>query len=530
MSSFLWRLTAAFASATSTALAFPHWNLWPVAWFGLVPFLWALGPCGPRRSVLMGWLAGSLHYAVLVYWLLGTIQTYGGLPLLLALPVHLLLVLYLGAFWGLFGGLLSYLRGRTGLPFMVLAPPLWCALEWVRGHLLTGFPWGLLGYSQWAQVPLIQISDLTGVYGVSFLLMASNAALTDLLGACWNPAPGTIRRAFVAVLTAAFLVGASLIYGVHAIKRTEALCLTAPPLTVGIAQGNIEQTLKWDPAYQEATLQIYEELTERLSAKGARIVVWPETAAPFFFQIEDAWNTRIRRMARSKGVELLFGSPAFGIRGNGQRTYYNRAYLLGPDGEVRGSYDKVHLVPFGEYVPLRRVLFFVRRMVESVGDFSPGAESRPLPSSSGASIGVLICFESIFPELTRDLIRNGADVLANLTNDAWFGDTAAPRQHLTMLLFRAVEARRWIVRSANTGISAVMDPCGRIRRALPFFHREGVVDTIRRLSIESFYTRWGDFFVYACSLWTSGLIILGCSAARVRKRLLKQHSNGRGGG
>jgi apolipoprotein N-acyltransferase len=493
-------------AALLTALAFPHWGIWLAGWVGLVPLLWALRNLSPREAVLIGWTAGVAHFGLMLYWLVATIQSYGGLPIFLAVPVYLLLIIYLGAFWAAFGGLTRFVQTNLGVPLIVLAPPLWCALEYLRGALLTGFPWGLLGYSQWQVMPIVQIADLTGIYGVSFLMVLVNVSVWLIVGRVFHI--DTDRpRIWIAPVAAALLVGATCYYGTWRLPRVLALSREAPALTVGIAQGNIEQMLKWDPAFQEATMEIYERLTERLAQEGVQLVVWPETSAPFFFQVNDEWQARLKELARTTGTEILFGSPAFAQEG-GHRVFFNRAYLLSPKGRILDYYDKTHLVPFGEYVPLKPLLSFLYSVVENIGDFSPGKDLKPIQTTLGARIGVMICFESIFPEIGRKFVQNGADLLANLTNDAWFGDTAAPYQHLSILTLRAIENRRWIVRAANTGISAFIGPDGRIRREIPLFRRGSQVDKVQRLRIKSFYSIHGDLFVTGCSLWASGLLLM----------------------
>jgi apolipoprotein N-acyltransferase len=512
------RILAAILSGLAMALAFPHWNLWPAAWVGLVPLLWALREGSPRQSAILAWVAGTAHYGLLLYWLVGTMRVYGHMQTSLAAGVMLLLVLYLAAFWGAFGAVTAFARSALGISFPWVGPPLWCALEALRNVLFSGFPWALLGYSQWQVSSLIQIADLTGIYGVSFLLVWINGALLDVLESPGHRMRAQIKSTMAWAALALVMVGSALAYGLWRIPQVMDASDAAPRLPVGVAQGNIEQTLKWNPAFQEATLRRYTEQTRRLVTQGgAKMVVWPETAAPFFFQQESALRDQILDLSRDTGAEILFGAPAFGGT-PAQRTWYNRAYLVGPDRQIKGTYDKQHLVPFGEYVPLQTLLPFVRRMVESIGDFTAGQDAKPLLSATGASVGVLICFESLFPEISREFVRNGADLLANITNDAWFGQTAAPHQHLSILTLRAVENRRWIVRAANTGISALVDPCGRVVSTTPLFQEATFVDSVSRLRIDSWYTRHGDRFVHLCSLWAGGLFVLAWALSVARGR------------
>ncbi|MEJ5377823.1 MAG: apolipoprotein N-acyltransferase [bacterium] len=503
-------------SGLLAALAFPDWELWPLAWVALVPLFWALEALGPRQAATLGWMAGALHYGILLYWLVGTMQTYGRLPLVLAVAVMVLLVLYLAGFWALFCGLMSFLGKSLGFPAMVMAPALWVSLEVLRSIFLSGFPWALLGYSQWNLKPLVQVADLSGIYGVSFLLVSVNVGgyllLRDLAKGR-RPGLGCILGL---VFCGALSAGAWL-YGEQRISLISGLSTQAQGLRVGVAQGNMEQSIKWEPAFQEATLSRYEGLSRLVVEKGgAELVVWPETAAPFFFQREGPLRERLLGLASQLKADILFGSPAYGWVEE-KRVFYNRAYLLGSEGGVRGWYDKIHLVPFGEYVPLQQMLPFVRKMVAAIGDFHPGQAPLPLVTSGGAAVGVSICFESIFPDIFREQVRKGADLLANLTNDAWFGKTAAPYQHLSMLAMRAVETRRWIVRAANTGISAFIDPCGRITSQTKLFETDSLVDRVSRLQVHSFYVLHGDLFAWACALWSAMLLCLALFRAHRRK-------------
>jgi apolipoprotein N-acyltransferase len=500
-------------SGVLAALSFPHWNVWPLAWVGLVPLLCEARGMRPKEALFAGWAAGAVHFGVLLYWLTDTMQVYGRLPLIVAVGVMVLLVLYLAGFWALFLWGLVVLRA-AGAHSIWLAPILWTLTEALRSVLLTGFPWALLGYSQWKHLPLVQIADITGIHGVGFLLLGANSAISSLIVSL-----GERKKRLLSlggILVAGLLVSAVWYYGEWRISQTEDLSRVSPKLKVGIVQGNMEQSMKWEPRVQEATLSLYLEETRRLALeKGARLVVWPETALPFFFQKEGPLRERLLEAASTFDADIVFGAPAFGVK-NGQTVFYNRAYLLGPGGKVLGSYDKTHLVPFGEYLPLRGLFPFIRELITAIGDFSPGESLGWLGSSTGAKLGVTICFESIFPDIFREEARLGAHLFVNLTNDAWFGETAAPYQHLSMLAMRAVENRRWIVRAANTGISATIDPCGRVRSQTPLFERATIVDLVDLVDVNSFYSVHGEIFPWACC---ATLVAMGLGAlARTKRR------------
>jgi apolipoprotein N-acyltransferase len=273
-------------------------------------------------------------------------------------------------------------------------------------------------------------------------------------------------------------------------------------------QGNVPQAQKWDPATQQATLEVYRTLTADLAARGAEVIVWPETAVPAFFQRDPVARPIVVETAREASVDLVFGAPSAEPRpprsagGEPRVAYLNSAFVLGPSGAVKARYDKQHLVPFGEYVPLSGLLFFIEKLAHGIGDFEAG-RSMPDVSVAGAPVGILICYEAIFPELARSVaVAHGATLLVNITNDAWFGRTAAPWQHLAQSVFRAAELKLPLVRAANTGVSALVAPTGAVLASLPLFTRDALAGTIPRPSHPpaTLYARVGDRFAQACAL------------------------------
>ncbi|MDO8426612.1 MAG: apolipoprotein N-acyltransferase, partial [Deltaproteobacteria bacterium] len=267
---------------------------------------------------------------------------------------------------------------------------------------------------------------------------------------------------------------------------------------------------KWDSSFRQETLEIYKELTLEAGRKEARFIIWPETAIPFYFEPDNVRDGAMGMILKEAGSFVLTGSPSYNYnQAAGRIDYFNSAYLLSPSGEAVGRYDKVHLVPFGEYVPLKRFLPFIHKLTAGVGDFAEGPGPIPI-RFEGGGIGTLICYESIFPELARLSVKNGATVLANLTNDAWFGYTSAPYQHFEMAVVRAVENRVFLLRAANTGISATIDPAGRVRKRTALFEKAVIIDDIKlRHGALTFYTRWGDVFTYGCLALSGIFIIIG---------------------
>ncbi|HEX4994429.1 MAG TPA: apolipoprotein N-acyltransferase [Methylomirabilota bacterium] len=483
------------------ALAFPRTGWSPLAWVWLVPAL-VSGLMRPRRAALLdGWLAGTVFYVVLLRWLDHTFLHYSAIPWPLTwLPIAALAA-YCGLYLGVVAGGVAWLRGRLGAgPALALAPALWVVGEWLRGWLMGGFPWGLLGYSQHAQLPVIQIAELGGVYAVSFLIVAVNAALAGLLAL--GP-----RRAWPGAAAAMVLLVAALAFGLHAIGRASAG--GAGSVEVAVIQPSIEQTIKWDPARHAQIMDIYERLTREAARARPAVVLWPETATTIFLRGDPVLLERLRRLSEELGTPILVGS--IDRRDRPREQFLNSAFLLTGQG-ITGKYDKIHLVPFGEYVPLASLLSFVKGWAEFISEFGTGDTETvfPLP---GAPFGTVICYEIIFPELVRGFVVRGAAFMANITNDAWFGETSGPWQHLGMLPLRAVEHRVAIARAANTGVSAFVEPTGRIGPMLPLLER-GVLH--RRIPLRdrtTLYTRLGDWLVYACA----GLGAAGVALAFFRR-------------
>jgi apolipoprotein N-acyltransferase len=521
--SWVLRVGLALLSALLLALSFPLTETFTglpwLAWGALIPLGLAIFPnhrtqTGPKQALWLGWLSGTAAYLTILAWVVIVMQIYGHLPTAVSLLFLFLLAAYVGLYVGLFAAGWRWLDDRWPRWSWLIAPMLWVALDWLRGHLLSGFPWALLGYSQYRQIALIQIADLTGVYGVSFVLVLVNVAIAKIISR-WIAQPQKLWRSRTAVLVPVLLiilVKALLAYG-HWRMAAVTASLTPGP-RVGLIQGNIAQEIKWDPAMRRMTLERYERLTREAAAQGAELIVWPEASAPFVFDDEPDYQMAIRSLAIETRRYLLFGSPAIAHLPAGQAGGYpvpallNSAYLLNPDGTTQARYDKRHLVPFGEYVPLGPLLGFVNKLVAGIGDFIPGRGPVPM-DIAGRQLGVAICFEIIFPEVVRQLPQHGARIIATITNDAWFGRSAAPLQHFSMAVFRAVEHRTPVIRAANTGISGFIDATGRIGPRSGLFVEAVLVDTIQLSPIRTLYTRAGDIFAIGCGILVATLILIG---------------------
>jgi apolipoprotein N-acyltransferase len=439
-----------------------------------------------RRSFLLGLVAGAAGFAGTLYWTADVMVTFGDLPRPLAVPVALLLVAYLALYPAFASLCLGLWVRRWGLAALWAAPVVWVALEYGRGTWLTGFPWVLLGYSQATVLPVAQLASLVGVYGVSALVVAVNAALAHAF-----VAPGRAR--LTGPLVALGLVAMAAIWGQSRIADGR-LAREGEAIRVGVAQGNVPQVQKWDPAFGASILHTYLRLTREAASGGARFIVWPESATPFFFEEEPAGRQAVQDAARETGAWLLFGSDQV-ERGSPPR-YYNAAFLVAPDGRQVAAYRKMQLVPFGEYVPLRGLLFFVQPLVETVSDFAAGTEQTLLPVN-GRPVSTAICYEAVFPSLARRAVERGSRLLTTITNDAWYGRSSAPFQHFEQASVRAIEQGRYLVRAANTGVSGIVDPYGRVLARSELFRTAVLVGDVRLLDGRTVYSRIGDAFVWA---------------------------------
>ncbi|RPI77953.1 MAG: apolipoprotein N-acyltransferase [Desulfobacteraceae bacterium] len=491
--SLFYALTAGLAQT----LVFPAWGLDWLAWFALAPLLWVAADCPPRQAFKLGLLSGMIHYLTLIYWIYNVITQYGDLDPVTTIAILLVFCFYLSLYPAFFCFFFSRFRDRRFSSLFFAA--LWVGLEYGRAKLLTGFPWCLLGYTQYEHLTLIQIAGLTGVYGVSFLIAWANILIFCLLRHWSSFKKGLLKWEALAFIV---LLSVTLAYGTQTLAKIEKAQKNRSSLKIGIVQGNIDQSVKWEPSYQQETIRIYREWTRSLYALKPKLIIWPETSVPLFFQDSNEWTAQVVQVPRESGADLIFGSPAYRIGENRIYRYLNRAYHLDRNGKILDYYDKVHLVPFGEYVPLKKLLFFVERLVTAAGDFVPGAEIKPLQLSDQKA-GILICFESIFPEIARQQVQQGADFLIVLTNDAWFGRTSAPYQHFDMAVFRAVENQRPLVRAANTGISGLIGPQGRIIKQSRLFVPE-VLDFEMDWGPQTrtIYTRYGDWFANVAILFS----------------------------
>jgi apolipoprotein N-acyltransferase len=501
-------------SAVLLACSFESLGLDFFVWFALVPLLITIEDKSPREAFRLGFVTGILFYLLTIYWLVYTVSFYGKINLLLSVFVFFLLVLYLAAFFGLFALLHCHLKKRFDTIFV--APVIWVALEYLKTYLFSGFPWILLGYSIYKRPLLTQFSDITGVYGQSFLIVLINLALYRLYRYF---KVGRKRRYVTELAITLIIFVAAISYGVRTMRTP--IIDYARPIKVGLTQGNIDQDLKWDKSHKKVTMDTYfaltdeaiKEINETYPENGATLIVWPETATPFYMQTQTDYRGELLKLAGRTGAYLLTGGLAFDVKsdqqGDSDYDLYNSAFLLSSKEEIIGRYDKVHLVPFGEYVPLSKILFFVNKLTQGIGDFTSGKTAKPLTmDDDNIRLGTLICYESIFPNLVRSFAKNGADVLVNITNDAWFGDTSAPYQQISMAVLRAVENKRYLIRAANTGITTIIDPFGRTLKATGIFKKAYLTGKVYTVTKKTFYSEHGDIFSQLVSAILALLLLL----------------------
>lgn len=508
---------AALSSALLLFCAMPGYiGWWWLLFVALVPLLYAALYLSPLRSGCMGMLAGFVYNLLTLHWIVVVLGRYGGLPPWLSVPALVLLSLYMGMYLALFCFLLSWLAGRSWqkersvASLVWSAPVLWVGFDYLRSIVFTGFPWLDLGYGLYSKPLLIQAADLGGHYLLSFALVLANGLIVSIIDRQRSAVHWNIRfERRILLMACCFLV---FVFGYSMVRYRIMPSLYRNTLLakVAIIQGNISQDQKWSPENKQKTVAVYEDLTRQaIGERTTELVVWPETALPFYPQ-QDKLSERVDKLVRTENVYLLTGAPWFTVDSGGGKKeiqYLNSALLLDQNGVIRGTNAKQHLVPFGEYVPLRHVLPFLAPLVENVGDFTAGTSSTPLSLGKYLQLGVLICFESIFPEIARDEVASGANLLVNLTNDAWYGRTSAPHQSLAMSVFRAVETKRSLVRAANTGVSVLVDPAGNILKKTDLFRAGFLTGHIPVLEKGTVFVRSGYRFGAVCLAFVPVLIL-----------------------
>ncbi len=484
-------LAPALLSGLLFVVSIPKFDQYYLAWICLLPLFAARQWLPSQSHFALGLITGVVWAIGRTYWITETLQLYGALAWATAAATNALLILYLALYLACFVAVCRRINFSSPL-FAWSAASVWILLEWAQNWMLSGFPWQLLGYSQYLNLPFLQWAGITGVYGLSFLIVLFNAALAQALS----------HRTFIPYLSLPlFLLVAVHLWGFYRLHDAP----DPPPATlkVGVVQGNIPQDRKWAENRLAWTARHYAALTRDLAAaEKPALIIYPETALPLYFSdpLYAPYVDSITALAPELDTPMLVGS----LKGDSQnRTapVYNRAFLLNAQGDVVDYADKVHLVPFGEFLPFPSIFQYLGGLTAESGIFTPGERHKVLRlPRSGTSFGVFICYESIFPEITRALMAQDPDFLVNTTNDAWFGTTAAPHQHLAQAVLRAVESGRAVVRAANTGISGLIEPSGRIAYRTPLFTTVGFAIDVPLHQGQTLYTRWGDWPLLLCAL------------------------------
>jgi len=467
-----------------TALAFPKFSLSYLAWFSLLPLLFVLYESKPGLSFWLSFVAGLTFYGILIYWIPDVPAHYGDIPYFLSILIFIALIAYLGLYWGIFGYVFSLTKQASPGLACLVAPFLWVALEYGVTHILSGFPWGLIGYTQSPDPPLIQMASLTGVYGVSFLIVFFESSVLLFI------------KEKTKNLLISSLVLIALTHGIGFLILKKAPVASENQFTAAIIQGNVSSDIYWNVLSPEQITRVFSEhikLSQMARDKGAGLIIWPEFSVPLCFscpeQLYQDFKQKLISFAMENGCTLLLGTNEMARRGK-EEIYFNTALCLQPDGSYT-TYAKMHLVPFGEYTPYKKILFLIRRVTHSIGEVTPGKEYQ-LHQYNSQKFASPICYEIIFPSLVRKLVRRGATFLATITNDGWYGPTSAPHQHFNIALFRAVENRRYLLRAATTGVSGLVDPYGRVITKTPIMVKSFLVGSVYPVDKSTPYNKFGD--------------------------------------
>jgi len=488
-------------SAFALVLSFPPFDLFFLAWFCFLPLFFFLYKADDYKTVFKGGLIfGFFYFLGNVYWIYHSLYYYGSVPLILSYIIVGLLALYLALYPAFFSLLYKNLL-KSLLPTSFYAPFIWVSLEVLRNYLFTGFPWALAGYSQYKFLIIAQIADITGVYGVSYLVILFNCFIFDLWSFKQNKSRYPLLSSvpiIISLIAVSLIFIFSISYGIKRLYEP----VTGKEFKAAIIQGSIPQNEKWDFHKVNEILNIYKELTIKAKNYNPQLIVWPETAVPFIFEKNKYFTENLINFVKEQNIYLLFGS----IMERQKDQYTNSAVLIDPNGTVAYYYDKIHLVPFGEYVPLRKVLFFIDKLTVGIGDYQSGSSYNVAITPFG-KFATLICYESIFPGQVRKFYQKGGQFIVNITNDGWFGTTSGPYQHFSMAIFRSIENRKPLIRAANSGISGFIDSKGRIINKTNLFERTYLIENVQGDEKLSFYTKYGDIFAYLCIVFSLIFVI-----------------------
>jgi len=489
-------------SSALWACAFPNVGLWPFVFVAIVPLLFIMEGASPKRAFWITFATTLLAYAGLVYWLIYTINHYGYIFLPVAILVFIIMLVMLAAIRGLFFAVPYAWVGKRA-PCYIVVPLLWVGADYFQTLFFGGFPWEFFGYAPYKILPLIQAADILGVWLLTFIFVFINAAIYELFRAD----VGRLRKIIGAALSF-LLVAALFIYGQLRLNQIRETMAKSEKIRVAVVQGNIPQDVKWSRNFRSWVLSRHENLSEAAVAEGAEFIIWPETALPVFQDVAEPLYKPLANAVTEINRYLLTGLPTLRYEG-AEEIHHNSAYIINPQGEPVDFYHKNHLVPFGEFIPFKRTLKrMAGSLVHGTGDFLSGGDIKDLKHPTIGNIALIICYEAIYPDLTRRLTNQGARLLVNITNDAWFGDTSAPHQHLSMAAMRAIESRLYLARAANTGISAFVEPTGKIIKQTGLFEIAYEVEDLGLMDVDTIYERVGDVLPILCLAFSTGALLI----------------------
>ncbi len=487
-------LILVFVSASLLILAFPRTDYYLLTWLALVPFFFALDHKSYKESFWIGGFGGLIFFFGTLYWLFNVTRWF---YFIAALGITILMC-YLALYFALFALVYRYLS-RTKLFYrLLMIPAAWVVLEYIRAHLFSGFGWMSLGYSQYKNIGMIQIADILGVYGVSFAIVLANLIIKEIINLIINRQK--VFSVWPEILASILVIVSVFLYGNYRLSNDANAIKDKKVREFVIVQPNIRQEDKWNVAEWYRIFDTHLNLTAQARLSNVDLVIWPESFYPGILDEEEGLKDELESFIGAKKINLLFGSVT-----QNKENIYNSAVLLSREGQELGRYNKIHLVPFGEYLPLRKQIPLLARFVP-LGDFNAGQEFTlfKMPNENNPDLfAVLICFEDTVEGLVRKFVLKGAGLLVNLTNDAWFGDTSAPFMHLQSSVFRSVENKRIMIRAANTGVSCFIDELGRIYNSVNISgHNTYVAGTATAKAVflneKTFYTKFGDIFTYFC--------------------------------
>ncbi|MEW6145856.1 MAG: apolipoprotein N-acyltransferase [Thermodesulfobacteriota bacterium] len=481
-----------------------------LAWVLLVPLFWAIEQKSAKDAFKLGLLAGLVSNFTGTYWLIGTLSRFGGFPII----VSVLFIIVLSAFSGLSYAIFSYIvtklgfLKRPGVVSALLIASVWTSVEYLFPFL---FPYGIAN-SQADYIPVIQVFDLLGVYLLSFIIVVVNVTLLRIIKKFTEGRRYPVHE----IVLSAVLIIATLLYGYYRIAEVDREIAEAPKLRIGMVQANFD-FLEKSESQEEVVTERHKEMSRVL--KSAELIIWPETAIQAWFPTESDYLLVREEMGvpQMDGKYFIVGGMSFTpkepdaeVLTDENLIKYNTAFLTNSDGVIMGRYHKIKLLLFGEYLPFTNLIPALRNISPASGDFTPGSELNLFEiEEKGARIAPIICYEDIIPSFSRRFVEKGANLIVNITNDAWFGRTVAPYQHLFVSIPRTVETRRYLLRSTNTGISAVIDPVGRVVAKTPIFVKTDLESEVGLMNGEpTIYTRVGDVFPAACLVFWIGFAVV----------------------